>query len=445
MKPILYLLLLVLLCAFNPVISALAQDMDNERGRHQEILARIKDDVQKNYYDPSYKGIDLEAKYKVAKEKIRKAGSIGQMSSIIAQFLIDFDDSHLFFFPPGRADKVSYGFDFSMVGDKCFVSKVDQKSDAANKGIQVGDELYSIEGYEPTRENLWKMRYTYFALRPRDGLSVVVKKPDGKNAKYDINAKIIHGKRLIDLTGSIDVTGLDINQYNRDSEDAQKRATRQYFYEKLDGIFIWKMPGYSLDPSKVDSIMGRAKKFPAMILDLRGNSGGRVDMLLRLLGNLFQKDIKVADEKRRKETKEMIAKSRGKEVFDGKIVVLIDSGSASASEILARVMQIEKRGIVIGDRSAGAVMESMFFDHELGMDSVVFYGTSITVADLIMTDGRSLEKIGVIPDQLVLISGSDLAAKRDSVLAIAVQFLGHKLNPEEAGKIFSDVEDADKK
>ena len=440
MKRILYLSLLVLIGAFNPFISALAQNMNDERGRFQEILRRVKDDVQKNYYDPTYKGIDVEAKYKVAKEKIGNARSTGQMNSIIAQFLVDFDDSHLFFSPPGRADKVSYGFDFRMVGDKCFVSKVDKESDAAKKGLQVGDELYSIEGYEPTRENLWKMRYTYFALRPRDGLSVVIIKPNGENAKYDINAKIIHGKRLIDLTGSI-----DIDQYNRESEAAQKRATRQYFYEKLDGIFIWKIPGYSLDPYKVDSIMDRVKKFPAVILDLRGNGGGRVDMLLRLLGNFFQKDIKVADEKRRKETKEMIAKSRGKEFFDGKIVVLIDSGSASASEIFARVIQIEKRGIVIGDRSAGAVMESMFFDHELGMDSVVPFGTSITVADLIMTDGRSLEKIGVIPDQLVLISGSDQAAKRDPVLAIAVQFLGHKLNPEEAGKIFSDVEDADKK
>ena len=93
-----------------------------------------------------------------------------------------------------------------------------------------------------------------------------------------------------------------------------------------------------------------------------------------------------------------MAKGR-KDAFTGPIVVLIDSRSASASEVTARVMQIEKRGTVIGDRSAGAVMTSLSFPHTLGQDfygrgTIAFYGTSITVADLKMSDGFSLEKSG---------------------------------------------------
>lgn len=414
---------------------AFGQNLSFERDRHKAMLSMVKDDVKKNYFDATFRGTDIEDRYKVALQKMDQASSVGQLSGIIAQFLVDFDDSHLFFLPPGKANKSSYGFDFRMVGDKCLVIKVDEKSDAAKKGLQVGDELYTIEGYGPTRDNLWKMRYMFFRLRPKPSLILNVIKPNGKPVQYEVDAKITQGKTVMDLTGS------DLNQFIRESEDAEVRSTKQYYYDKLNGAFIWKMPSFSLEPSKVDEIIGHAKKFPAIIFDLRGNGGGRVDMVLRLIGDIFPEDLKVADEKRRKETKEVIAKSRGKDAYQGKIVVLVDSGSASASEVFAKVIQLEKRGTVLGDQSAGAVMESRFFGRQLGLDVVIFFGTSVTVADLIMKDGKSLEKIGVTPDAKVLVTGKDLSEKRDVVLAKAAQSLGIELTPEQAGAIFPDDED----
>ena len=70
------------------------------------------------------------------------------------------------------------------------------------------------------------------------------------------------------------------------------------------------------------------------------------------------------------------------------------------------------------------------------MDSIIFFGTSVTIADLIMKDGRSLEKVGVTPDVLLISSGSDMALKRDIVLAKAIESLGVKITPEAAGAIF---------
>ena len=164
-------------------------------------------------------------------------------------------------------------------------------------------------------------------------------------------------------------------------------------------------------------------------------------MLLRMLGNLFPENVVVADEKRRKESKRMIAKSRGKDLFKGHLVVLVDSGSASASEVFSKVVQLEKRGTVMGDRSAGAVMESRFFDHSLGADIVVLFGASITIADLIMKDGKSLEHIGVQPDKFLLPSALDLANHRDPVLSQAAASLGFEISPEVAGQIFAAFED----
>src|SRR6185295_7938024 len=97
----------------------------------------------------------------------------------------------------------------------------------------------------------------------------------------------------------------------------------------------------------------------------------------------------------RKETKPMLAKTRGDRIFKGKLVVLVDSTSGSSAEIFARTMQLEKRGTVIGDRTAGAVMRAIHSEHQLGADTVVFYGVSVTDADLIMSDGKSLERAGV--------------------------------------------------
>lgn len=150
---------------------------------------------------------------------------------------------------------------------------------------------------------------------------------------------------------------------------------------------------------------------------------------------MLDHDVKLGDIKRRKETKPITAKTR-KDVFTGKLVVLIDSESGSAAELFARMIQLEKRGTVIGDRSAGAVMRSMFHDHQTGLDVIVPYGVSITDADIIMPDGKSLEHTGVIPDEIKIPTPSDMAAKRDPVLAYAISLVGGKLSPEKAGEMF---------
>jgi len=197
------------------------------------------------------------------------------------------------------------------------------------------------------------------------------------------------------------------------------------------------MHDFDLTDSEIDDVMSKARKHKALILDLRGNGGGWISTVTRLVSNLFDHDVKICDMKSRKEVKPLTAKTRGSDkVFKGKLIVLVDSNSASASEILSRTVQLEKRGTVIGDQTMGAVMASQQFQDQAGLDFVVYFGASITVWDLIMTDGNSLEHRGVTPDEKRLPTAEDLVAERDPVLSYAASLAGVTLDPVAAGKLF---------
>jgi C-terminal processing protease CtpA/Prc len=416
------------------LLPALGQEtvsnFDRERGR--TMLNIIKGDLKKHYYDPTFHGVDVDVRFKEADEKIKRATNLGQVFGSVAQFLIELDDSHTYFLPPGRAYTTDYGWQMQMIGEKCYVVAVKPGSDADKKGLKEGDEIYSVDGFAPLRETMWKINYFYHALRPVPGMRLVVIKPDGREQQLDVLARIKEGKRVTNLTtfGS----GADIFDLIRQREN-EARLHRHRYLELGEDLFIWKMPAFDLEEHKVDEMVGKFRNRKAVILDLRGNGGGYEITMLRLIGNLFDRDIKIGDLKMRKESKPMSAKTR-ESFFPGKLIVLIDSKSGSAAELLARVVQLEKRGIVIGDRSAGAVMRSRSYPHEIGVDVVIFFGASITDSDITMTDGKSLERVGVVPDELKLPTASDLAAKRDPILAYALSLAGTAVTPEKAGTMF---------
>lgn len=425
------LCLLILSGWLSPLRAQTLSSIDRERGR--AMVGIIKDEIKKSYYDPSYHGIDLDTRFKAAEEKIKTATSLGQVFGIIAQAVTELNDSHTFFIPPPRAARADYGWQMQMVGDSGYVVAVKPGSDADAQGLKPGDLLLTIDGFRPTRDNMWKMRYRYYTLRPQPGISVEIQTPDGQKRKLDLKTKITELKRRLDFSWDGDAT--DILNYIRNIED-ENRLHRHRYYNNTPEAFIWKMPQFDLPNDDLDRMMSKVKKHQALILDLRGNSGGYEATLQRLIGSLIDHDVKIGEMKRRKEAKPFIAKTRGSEVFQGKLVVLVDSASASAAEVFARVIQLEKRGAVIGDQTSGHVMRSTAHRFEMGTDVLITYAVSITDADLIMTDGKSLERIGVTPDKVLLPTAADMAAQRDPAMAAAAEIVGIKMSAESAGKLF---------
>jgi len=202
----------------------------------------------------------------------------------------------------------------------------------------------------------------------------------------------------------------------------------------VDSILIWRLRTFVVDDDRIDAGIVRARRHKALVLDLRGNAGGYRTTLQRMVGRLFTRDVRIGTERRRNGADSLVAKAVGGS-FDGPLIVLVDGASASASEILAGTVQLEKRGTIVGDRSAGAVMTSRCYRLTAGSVIALIYGLCITGRDLVLTDGTRLEKRGVLPDEIVIPSGADLAAGRDPALARALERLGHPVTAAEAGRL----------
>jgi len=407
-----------------------AQQLDKvQRDRGLQMLRDVTDALRKHYYDPSYHGVDMTPKIKAAEETVQTANGNGQIFGAIADVLDNLDDSHTFFEPPARATRREFGYVLTVVGDDCYVTNVRPRTDASEK-LSPGDRVISLQGYAPTRANLWKINYLINSLSAVTTLRMQVVRPDGAEKTVEVAAKLRQQKRVLDLT-----SGDDFWQLVREDDNAE-HLMRQRLTEFGSALIIWKMPEFDMTDEEVDRILKSVKRFQTLAVDLRGNPGGAVKTLQYLVSGVMDHDVTIATRTgRTKDLKPILAKKRSSP-FQGKLIVLVDSRSASAAEVFARVIQLEHRGVVLGDLTSGSVMESRFYSMSDGANTKVFYGASITDADLVMTDGKSLEHAGVMPDERLLPTAADMAEGRDPVLSKAAKLANVELDPAAAGKLF---------
>ena len=132
-----------------------------ERRVVETVLGDVVKDVKNNYYDPKYHGVDLDALFQEAKERVKAAKSYNQALAIVAWVLRQLDDSHTFLIPPRRAHKRIYGYSYAMIGDECYVIAVQPGSEAEKQGLKVGDRILSFNSIVPAHDNLFRV------LRPQ--------------------------------------------------------------------------------------------------------------------------------------------------------------------------------------------------------------------------------------------------------------------------------------
>ena len=151
----------------------------------------------------------------------------------------------------------------------------------------------------------------------------------------------------------------------------------------------------------------KTKKVKGVILDMRGNPGGLLDQSVKVSSVWLPKGKLVLEEKRGGEVVNTF-KANGNSILLGiPTVVLVDEGSASASEIVAGALRDNGVATIIGQKTygKGSVQELK----QLSDGGVL----KVTIARWFTPAGKNIDKEGIEPDQKVEITEADITAKKD--------------------------------
>ena len=178
------------------------------------------------------------------------------------------------------------------------------------------------------------------------------------------------------------------------------------FFEKTDDDF---------KKTAVEILASPGKK---IILDLRNNPGGYLEVAQEISGWFLERGDTVVIEDFGLGKEQKIYKAQGNEKFlDYPIVILINQGSASASEILAGALRDNRKILIIGETSfgKGSVQEQVFLSDDSSL--------KITIADWLTPNGSSIDEKGLEPDIKVEMTNEDWEEDRDPQLNKAIEIL----------------------
>jgi carboxyl-terminal processing protease len=180
------------------------------------------------------------------------------------------------------------------------------------------------------------------------------------------------------------------------------------------------------EPSVVDMIEQDVSKFQAagvqgLVLDLRGNSGGRIDVGTRLLGHFLAPGSSVYEEVDRGGEARTHFSPRSGSQYNLPLVVLVDGGTASMGEIFASAVQEHGAATILGSNTAGSVAAAQVFGLPDGA------GLQVTVFEIRSADGKPLNKVGVVPDEVIDPDPMAVANGNDPGLGRAVEILHDQL------------------
>ncbi len=180
--------------------------------------------------------------------------------------------------------------------------------------------------------------------------------------------------------------------------------------EKKDlGYVRLKSFNENSDKQFLESVKNLEKKFKVKgyVFDLRNNPGGLLTQAINIT-DFFLEDGEIVSTKGRKvsETRKFFAR-KGDEINGKPIIVLINNGSASASEIFAGALKDHKRAIIVGENSFGkGSVQSII---PLGNGG----GMRLTISKYYLPSGKSISEVGVTPDILVEEESNDFQINSD--------------------------------
>mgnify|MGYP006136448959 CR=1 FL=1 len=271
------------------------------------------------------------------------------------------------------------------------ISPIDD-TPAAKAGIKAGDYIVKIDKKQVQGKSLME---AVKLMRGPVGTSIdlTVRRKNVKKAlEFKITRKVIEVQSVSSRTISKDknLGYIKLKSFNENSGEQFLKIIKKF--EKNS-----KIKGY--------------------ILDLRNNPGGLLTQAINIT-DFFLDDGEIVSTKGRKvsETRKFFAR-RGDEIKGKPIVVLINNGSASASEIFAGALKDHKRAIILGENSYGKGSVQSIIPLSNGG------GIRLTISKYYLPSGKSISEVGVTPDILVEENGKDfkINSEKDNQLNYAIK------------------------
>ena len=339
------------------------------------ILLNISNKVYSQNIDKLYEKIDLFAEVleKIQNEYVEEVDQAEIIDFAINGALQSLDPFSAYMNPKVFEESQSetsgefggLGIEVSMESGVIKVITPIDDTPAAKAGIKAGDYIVKINGEQVQGKTLME---AVNLMRGPVGTSIeiTVRRKGLRKAKiFKITREIIEIKSVISKIVDNKVGYLRLRAFNENSSSQLKKEI-----------------------SKIE----KNKKLVGYILDLRNNPGGLLSQAVTI-SDFFLNDGEIVSTKGRKkrENRKFFAKKGDK--IDGKpLIVLINNGSASASEIVAGALQDQKRAILLGETTFGkGSVQSIIPLKNRG-------AIRLTISKYYLPSGKSISEVGVVPD-----------------------------------------------
>ena len=262
------------------------------------------------------------------------------------------------------------------------ISPIDD-TPAAKAGIKAGDYIVKIGSEQVQGKSLLE---AVKLMRGPVGTSIdlTIRR---KNVKKPLEFKIV--RKIIEVRS--------VNSKIIGKEKNLGYIRLKSFNENSDEQFLKSVKNFE-----------KKSKIKGYVLDLRNNPGGLLTQAINIT-DFFLNDGEIVSTKGRKisETRKFFAR-QGDEVKGKPIVVLINNGSASASEIFAGALKDHKRAIILGESSYGKGSVQSIIPLKNGG------GMRLTISKYYLPSGKSISEVGVTPDIFVEEEGEDFLINTDN-------------------------------
>ncbi|MDZ4830379.1 MAG: S41 family peptidase [Phycisphaerae bacterium] len=316
-------------------------------------------------------------------------GAVAELRASHTEYISPDDPRHaalraIFLPNESLVERDGIGIDVVQRDGRSFVSRVAAASSAAALGLIRGDEIVSCDGvpFEPVR-----------SLEGKESVLLELRHSPLESTSF----RTVPIKR----------------ECVRASWLAAQRAGAHT--ESTGDVFVRVIPIYSGAGDEYlqaleDDICGPLRRCDALVLDLRDGFGGCTPEWARL----FSTDVPIVDSVDRNGRK-----TRYDSQWRGELVLLVNGGTRSGKEMLARSLQRSGRATIVGERTGGAVLGGRLF--ELPDGGLLYLATQD-----VRIDGERLEGVGVVPDVAVA-DDIAFAAGRDPALARAIEVAAEKV------------------